>query len=176
MRIEVVAWLDHPSLRAGLLEIHPEGEDAQATKRNVELNPNENHRFASSVYNNDPKGIGHNMGMLDGNGGWCAAYKHVGEWYVMDTGMVRMITGVVTQPRGNALHQMFTEYKVLVSDEPHGPFKYVDDGFVFKGNTAWTHGKVENVFAEPVMGRYVRIELVSFSNHPCMRAGVLVGE
>jgi hypothetical protein len=90
----------------------------------------------------------------------------------MDTGSVRKIMGVVTQPRGDE-NQMVTSYTVSVSDD-NLTWKDVDGGVTFTGNVVGSdrNVKVQNEFAAAVQARYVRINVVSWDGHLSMRAGV----
>ena len=168
VRIEVVEWSGgHPSMRAGLVTV-------PTPKPYFEFNPNDHYRSSSGAYDNHVKGHGCNAPMLDSaSGAWCAPRGRIGDWIQMDLGRVETVAGVVTQAR-RGHDQMVTSYTVHVSDAANGPFDVVDDGFVFPGNVAIGEGKAERVFSHPVKARFVRIQVVTYANHPSMRAAVLL--
>jgi hypothetical protein len=78
VKIEPVEWNEYPSLRAGLLEI-PNPEPS----REFVLDPNDNSRSASSVWDDARLGTTHNSGSLDSADAWCARNNRVGEWVVV---------------------------------------------------------------------------------------------
>ena len=168
VRIEVVEWSGgHPSMRAGLVTV-------PTPKPYFEFNPNDHYRSSSGSYDNHVKGHGCNAPMLDSSReAWCAPRRRIGDWIQMDLGRVETVAGVVTQARRGS-DQMVTSYTVHVSDAANGPFDVVDDGFVFPGNVAIGEGKAERVFSHPVKARFVRIQVVTYANHPSMRAAVLL--
>ena len=165
VRIEVVSWNQHISMRAGLMYKPKDGETYM-------INPDEGSRHYSSVHGNQAPGTGHARSALNSEQGWSAARNAAGEWMTMDSGTVQTIAGVTMQSRRNN-DQMVRAFKVLVSNQPDSNFTYVDEGRMFVGNTI--RNSVEKVkFADPVSARYVRIEVHMWNQHITMRAGLLV--
>eukprot|EP00960_Hanusia_phi_P074325 768213-Hanusia_phi.AAC.3 len=127
----------------------------------------------SSVLGNDASGEGNGRGRLNSKQGWSSLKNEVGQFMVLDTGMVQSIVGVVTQGRHDA-NQWVTSYSVQVSEDGLS-WKDVHCGRVFPANGD-RDSKVKTVFGYPVRARYVMIEPQSWFGHMSMRAGVLLCE
>ena len=172
VRIEVVAWIGHISMRAGLVVV-PETDP----ETHVTINPNENYRTSSSVYEGGVQGAWYNRGSLDSNSGWAAKYARLGEWHQIDLGSNHAlnVSGIVSQNRRDSPWQFVSKYKVLVSHDADGPWEYVDEQFVFDGATSRGDGRVVRKFSQPVAARHVRVEVAEFGGgHPAGRFGVLI--
>ena len=110
----------------------------------------------------------------------------LGEWLLIDAGVVRTVAGVATQGRGDGSNdQWVSSFKVSVSVDNTtwtavdggatlGCFLSPGCGATFVGNTD-TDTVVKNKFSGVVHARYVRIEVVTWEQHIAMRAALLLG-
>jgi len=129
--------------------------------------PYTQHQY-STIYDNDAIGGGHGSGRLDGVA-WSARECDQNQWFQLDAGSPRLITGVVTLGRRNYA-QWVTQFTVSMSmDEKQ--WTLVDGGSVFRGNTD-QQTPVTNTFTVPIKARYVRIHPVAWFGHISMRAGL----
>ena len=77
-----------------------------------------------------------------------------GQWWQMEAGSVKRTSAVVTQGRKRVKHNQYVKsYKARVSRDGHS-WTEVDNGKVFKANTAANDEKVENKFAASVTARF----------------------
>ena len=134
--------------------------------------PDYSHSSASSVWNSDAMGHSHGKGRLHSNQAWSARVNHAGQWWQMDLGKTKVISGVVTQGR-TSHNQYVRSYKVQTSSDGSS-WADVDNGKTVTANTAASNAKVENRFALRVSARYVRIVVQTWNRHISMRAAVLV--
>ena len=133
----------------------------------------------SSAWVNDPVGQSHGTGMLDSNQGWSSACQNNDkacgrkQWWQMDVGDVKLVSGVVTQARTQ--HDQYVKaFKVDVSSDGD-TWTPVDGGFIFQGNTAGNNNNRNYAkFAAGVKARYVRIKPWEWNRHISMRAAVLL--
>ena len=128
---------------------------------------------ASSVYASNAIGHSHGKGRLDSDQAWSAQNNAVGQWWQMDLGSTKSISGVVTQGR-TAHNQYVTGYKVKVSSDA-STWTDVDGGKTFTANIAANNDKVKNTFGSAVNGRYVRLMVQTWNGHLSMRAAVITG-
>ena len=141
--------------------------------RHVRLNPDDSTRAKSCVASNSAPGTGNDQGQLNSDAAWISCANDNQQWYVIDVGDTRTITGVATQSRRGSA-QRVTKFLVSTADSPTGPWTYVNNGTVFDGNRYDSTDHIEdNVFAHPVEARFVRIEPTAWNQHISMRAGVL---
>lgn len=108
----------------------------------------------STVYANDPIGVGHGSGRLGSNQAWSASSPVPGEWMQFDLSEQQVISGVVTQGRRSAW-QWVTSFQVSVSDDGSG-WQRIDCGTTFQGNRDM-ETQVYTYFSAPVKARYLRI-------------------
>jgi hypothetical protein len=112
-------------------------------------------------------------GRLGSRTGWLAGANDNGEWMQFDTGFIQSILGIVTQGRMDT-EAWVKSYKVAVSKD-ETTWTWVGCGTVFDANV--DHGtRVENLFFESVLARYVRIYPLTWKNSIAMRAGAIVCE
>lgn len=134
-------------------------------------------RKASSVWSGESMGAGHGRGTLDSEQAWSSQRNESGQWYEVDLGQDKMVTGLVTRGRGDA-DQWVTAYKVFVASSSattENDWEWVDDERVFGGN--WDRNtKVFADFDEPVVARYVRVYPTSWEGHMSLRFDVRVAE
>ena len=146
--------------------------------KDVIVNPEYDKHSASSIYNNDSIGVAHGRGRLNSIQGWSPADYNRNQWYQIDLSSEQKIIGLVTQGRGD-LPQYVKSYKVKVSIDGN-TWTYVDNGRIFKGNNEKTVDnpdlEVRTKFTNPIISRYVRVYPVTYSGHPTMRIGVIIGE
>ena len=112
-------------------------------------------------------------GRLGSKTGWIAGSNDVGEWMQFDTGFVQSILGVVTQGRRDQ-EAWVTTFKVAVSKDSK-TWDWIGCGRVFDGNID-RNTRLENLFFEPVLARYVRIYPETWKNGIGLRAGAVVCE
>jgi hypothetical protein len=100
------------------------------------LNPDLEHRQASSTYSENI--AAHGNSMLNIGGAWCAKHKVPGEWLQLDAGKAMEVSGVVLQGRNAHGHgnqkgkdyQWAKQIKVTVSLDGD-TWSEVDDGKIF---------------------------------------------
>jgi len=170
VRIYVKTFYQHPSMRADILVT--EGIiDGKAAVPGVPLyysNPPESARTYSSIWVNDKPGVKHGRSCLNSPQAWSAGQKKAGEWMQIDMGEVLTVAGTVVQGRKD-LAQYVSKYTVATSV----------DGKNFTNVTGEYNGQrgtVKNLFTDrtTIKARYVRIYVKTYSEHPSMRAAVLV--
>jgi hypothetical protein len=168
VRVVVQTWNRHISMRAAVLVCQSQGNGCANTK--IE-SPDYSHSSASTVHAGNAMGHSHGKGRLDSDQAWSAGTNAAGQWWQMDLGVNREVSGVVTQGR-TAANQYVKSYKVQISHDGT-TFEDVDGGHVFTANTASNNVKVENVFASSVNTRYVRIVVQTWNAWISMRAAVV---
>ena len=136
----------------------------------VELNPAEERRFYSSVYNNDRAGEGHRRSMLDSPQAWSAATNKIGEWIVLDLGAIQSVAGVVTQGRGDKYVQYVNTFNVEYSIYRSWTWSSVPGLFAASAD----HTRVTALFRSPFRARFVKLVVQSWHKHIALRAGVVV--
>ena len=136
----------------------------------TEVNPAENWRSYSSIWNNDARGTGHATSMLDSVQAWSAAHATAGEWVQMDLGKTTCLTGALTQRRAGSA-QRVTSYKISYSTDGDS---FTELNPVFSGNVANDDNIVKNRF-QGVQARYVRLIVQTWEEHISMRAGLIAG-
>ena len=131
----------------------------------------EGSRSVSSIYHNDPNNF--NRSRLSSDKTWAASPPHhVGEWLQMDCGKVVDVHGVATKGSAQNHGEWVTSYKVKVSRDSQA-WHDVDGGSTFAANSNWNEQR-QNVFAQPLKTRYVRIYPQNIHAWMSMRAGVLL--
>jgi hypothetical protein len=109
----------------------------------------------STVYNNDPVGVGHGAGRLGSYQAWSSSSSRVGEWMQLDLGESQIVSGVVTQGRHAPAWQWVTSFKVKISDDG-SVWQAVECGATFQGNNDH-ETQVQTIFSSPIKARYLRI-------------------
>jgi len=144
--------------------------DEKASCSKVTTNVGEQQREYSSVYANNAKGTAHARSMLNSHQAWSAKKNSAGQWMSMDLGQVRKVWGVVTQgrARGRWSNQYVKTYKV----------QYSEDGSTWKDVTGTYKGErgdsgKEAQFPQPVMARFVKLVVRTWSSHISMRAAAI---
>ena len=127
----------------------------------------------SSVWINNPVGVGHGRGRLNSPQAWSSGFAREDEFMEIDIGEVSAINGIVTQGRHDYA-QWVTLLKVTYSEDGKHWFS-VQCGEAFEANSD-TDTKVSIEFDNPVKGRYVRIWPIEWYNWISMRAGILLCE
>ena len=95
------------------------------------------------------------------------------EWLQVDLGGIMRVAGLITQGRSNAW-QFTKTYKVMVSDNDK-TWKPVECGRIFDANVNY-YDKKQNLFAEPVKARYVRIYPETCYSYCALRVGIVLCE
>ena len=129
----------------------------------------EDKRTYSSVWDDDPIGIGYARSVIDSEQGWSAKTNQAGEWIQLDLGEEKTVIGTVIQPQvGNT--QYVTEYTVSTSLDGNS---WTEVSGTYNGRA--TDIK-ENIFSDgsSVRARYVRLIVKTWSGHISLRADVLL--
>ena len=140
----------------------------------LEIDPDDSARSASSVHNNDANGSGHMQGRLASPMAWCAGSNDQHQWYQIDCGSNGKIGGIVTMGRADQCFQWVSLYTISVSADGH-QWEQVNEGHPFTGNSD-QHTRVEHRFTRcgrVYTGRYVRVCPVEWHGHCSMRVGIL---
>ncbi|GBM89158.1 Lactadherin [Araneus ventricosus] len=105
---------------------------------------------------------------------WCAGRKAAMEWIQVDLGVSAIITGMMTQGRGDG-HQWVTSYLLSYSLDAYH-WKYCSDVYgnrkVFKGNID-SHSTQTGYLDQNVTARFLRLHVLQWHEHPSMRIEVL---
>ena len=137
------------------------------------LNPAEDKRSYSSVWNNDIIGRFHARSMLNSEQAWSAGVNQAGQWMMIELESERYVTGVAVQGRKPPYGQWVKKFKVQTSIDKQS-WTNVDNSKVFDGAKFDEINKV--LFDQPVTARWVKIIVQEWVQHISMRAGVLVSE
>ncbi|TGZ63766.1 hypothetical protein CRM22_006732 [Opisthorchis felineus] len=128
---------------------------------------------ASSTYPSSwAKGCSeHNARPFRPNGlAWCAKFKSSSEWLQIDLGVRALVTGIMTQGRGDG-SEWVTSFMVSYSDDGN-QWKFITDQYanqkIFEGNTDSFMVK-HNYLDEPIKARFVKIHTYTWHNHPSLR-------
>eukprot|EP00808_Paulinella_micropora_P003087 g64155.t1 len=124
-------------------------------------------RTPSTVFNNDPAGVGHFRSMLDSPQAWSAAINDLNQFIVLDLGGVFWVPGVVTQGRTDQ-DQWVTQYAVETSLDK---VTFTPVG-TFSGNVD-RNTQVNRMFPNDVAARYVKFIPRTWTNWISMRLAVL---
>lgn len=98
---------------------------------------------------------------------WCGKLGESNE-IMVDMTTSSLITGVATQGRGDVTHQWVTKYLIETSENGQ---EWIDHG-IFEGNFD-DETICQSRFKYPVIARFVKLSVVKYENHPCMRWDVL---
>ena len=172
IKIVVQSWVNHVSMRAGLLtELMPPPPPSSPT---AVVHVLECERDYSSVWSGEHCGVGHARSMLNSPQAWSAARNAVGEWMMLDAGGVLPVQGIRLQKRTTCCSQYVTSFTVQTSSDLVS-WSDVDGGAVFRGSRkADGDNDIRNAyFSEAVEARYVKIIVQSWNNHISMRADLL---
>lgn len=136
------------------------------------LNPPEEARSYSSIWNTELIGTGHARSMLDSDQAWSSAGQNAEAWHhdwmQIDLGGAKYIAGIVLQGR-KAYAQWTTLYKIQHSVNGI-EFTELPETFVGTSDSdTWAYATLQ----APVQARYVRIQPQAWQNRPSMRAGVV---
>uniref|UniRef100_A0AAY4AAH7 Inactive carboxypeptidase-like protein X2 n=1 Tax=Denticeps clupeoides TaxID=299321 RepID=A0AAY4AAH7_9TELE len=111
------------------------------------------------------------------DGGWCAGRNDPLQWFEVDARRLTKFTGVITQGRSSLWSSDWvTSYRVLFSNDSH-TWVMLRNGskeLIFPGNKE-KEIPVLNLFTQPVVARYIRVNPRSWYNSGsiCMRVEVL---
>ncbi|KAF5402961.1 Lactadherin [Paragonimus heterotremus] len=105
---------------------------------------------------------------------WCAKFKSSSEWLQIDLGVRALVTGIMTQGRGDG-SEWVTSFMVSYSDDAV-QWKFITDQYanqkIFEGNTDSFLVK-HNYLDEPIKARYVKIHTYTWHNHPSLRVELI---
>ncbi|CAH8519996.1 unnamed protein product [Schistosoma turkestanicum] len=105
---------------------------------------------------------------------WCAKFKSSSEWLQIDLGVQALVTGIMTQGRGDG-SEWVTSFMVSYSDDAMH-WKFVTDQYanqkIFEGNSD-SYSVKHNYFDEPIRARYVKIHTYTWHNHPSLRVELI---
>ncbi|THD27537.1 Coagulation factor 5 8 type C terminal [Fasciola hepatica] len=101
---------------------------------------------------------------------WCAKFKSSSEWLQIDLGVRALVTGIMTQGRGDG-SEWVTSFMISYSDDATY-WKFITDQYanqkIFEGNTDSFMVK-HNYLDEPIKARFVKIHTYTWHNHPSLR-------
>ncbi|CAH8542287.1 unnamed protein product [Dicrocoelium dendriticum] len=101
---------------------------------------------------------------------WCAKFKSSSEWLQIDLGVRALVTGIMTQGRGDS-SEWVTSFMLSYSDDAIH-WKFITDQYanqkIFEGNTDSFTVK-HNYLDEPIKARYVKIHTYTWHGHPSLR-------
>ncbi|TNN08148.1 Lactadherin isoform 2 [Schistosoma japonicum] len=105
---------------------------------------------------------------------WCAKFKSSSEWLQIDLGVQALVTGIMTQGRGDG-SEWVTSFMVSYSDDAMH-WKFITDQYanqkIFEGNSD-SYSVKHNYFDEPIRARYVKIHTYTWHNHPSLRVELI---
>jgi len=140
------------------------------------LNPPEEARQYSSVWDGDPRGQGHARSMLDSQQAWSAGQNRVGEWMVIDAGNVVRLIGIVVMTRGHSCtDQLVQMLRVEVSDNGVA-WREVSAGLATGLNPNDSTRQAHLRLPTEVRARLVRLTVLAWHAHISLRAGLLIAE
>ena len=140
------------------------------------LNPPEEARQYSSVWDGDPRGQGHARSMLDSQQAWSAGQNRVGEWMVIDAGNVVRLIGIVVMTRGHSCTDQLVEtLRVEVSDNGVA-WREVSAGLATGLNPNDSTRQAHLRLPTEVRARLVRLTVLAWHAHISLRAGLLIAE
>lgn len=167
IRIKVVSWKGHTSMRAGL--------STKAIVNYVTKNPPEQSRTYSSVWGNNKIGTGHARSMLNSHQAWSARYNRKNEWMTISLEKEASVRGAVIQGR-RWVHQWVTKVS-FESSKDCNAYDKVDNGKVYStkiNKMSEKHSELV-LFAKPVRAKCIRIKVQAWRGHISMRAALSVG-
>ena len=174
-----------PDARFAVHEVmlQPKGGHQPSQLPSIErvLNPPEEARQYSSVWEGDPIGEGHARSMLDSPQGWSAGQNFVGEWMVIDAGNVVRLIGIVVMTRGDSgfwphvAEQLVETLRVEVSDDGVA-WREVSAGLATGLNPNDSTRQAHLRLPTEVRARLVRLTVLAWHAHISLRAGLLVAE
>lgn len=125
----------------------------------------ENKRSYNGSYLKGEEGLV--LSMLDSETCWAAERRDQKQWLVMDLGMPKLVTGVVTKGRYGS-DQWVTNFEVLTSNDG----KKFGNGMEFVGNTD-ADTKVFSAFPTALTARFIKIRPLAWHNYISMRCEVM---
>ena len=140
------------------------------------LNPSEESRYYSSVWDVNAIGTGHARSMLDSGQAWSAGRNDAHQWMVIDAGEPLDLAGVVVSARGHSCEdQHVTSLRIDTSDDNE---VWAPVGSVFETGLKSRGGALrrELRFDRPLRARYVRLRVVAWEGHISLRAGLLLAK
>jgi len=126
--------------------------------------------IASDDYNQDHGAKYSRIGaaQVDGKAhGWCSKEKKHSSHIMVDLTTSSMVTGVATQGRGDNPHWV-KRYSIETSENGQ---EWIDHGN-FAGNFD-SDTICQSRLEHPVLARFVKLTVVEFESHPCMKWDVL---
>jgi hypothetical protein len=137
------------------------------------INPHEQERTYSSVYNDNEKGTGHAQSMLNSPQAWSAKHNSEGEWMQLDLGEEKCVRGVVVQGRCSRAMQAVTQFGVSYCIDGVN-FKQVEQAFRYATQN-FDESKDFVFQCGSVKARYIKFTVQKWQSHASMRAAVLEG-
>ncbi|XP_071958874.1 uncharacterized protein [Antedon mediterranea] len=110
----------------------------------------------------------------EGDGAWCSGDNNANQWIQVDFGVLKQISGVITQGRSDRNKYVKT-YGVLYSVDGTNFVDITDDNdavIIFNGNSD-QHTEVTNMLPSAVNAQYVRINPLTWISHVCLRFEIL---
>jgi len=165
VRISVVSVSNHASARWDVLTAADQSKLVPAQPKYLRFNPAITQYAFSSCHAGDAPGAGHCRPQIDSPQGWSSQPSGSG-WMSIDLKSAVKVAGVMTQGRNSdcGCNQWVNRFSIDYSTDNS---KWESLGN-FPGN-ADQDSQLETIFSQPVIARFVRISVVSVSNHASMR-------
>jgi len=108
--------------------------------------------------------------MLDSEQAWSSAILDSHQWLQLDLGSVKRVSGIVIQGRADYYNQFVSQYTVDYS-ESGTTWTRIEGDFTGMGTQ---DVRSRNFFPGVVLARYLRLNVVAWSEHISMRADALL--
>jgi hypothetical protein len=172
--IKPQSWGNHLSMRCAVLALVSSTLPPADFTTAYMINPAENKRTYSSVWNDDAAGTGFARSMIGSTQAWSSQHNDKDQWVKMDLESEMSVAGLVVQDRYYS-SQRVTSIKAEVQKEDGTRVEVPGD---FDTSTRSNNGAINNKqvkvqFPEPVVGRYVIIKPQAWQDHISMRCAVL---
>ena len=142
------------------------------------LNPPEEKRSYSSIFEENAIGKGHARSMLDSPQAWSARHNDPHQWMTLDAGEILDLAGVIVAARGHSCEdQHVTELNIDSSDDGE-VWVPVDNGRIFETKLKGGDGALrrELRFDRRLRARHVRLRVVAWGRHISLRSGLLLAQ
>ena len=141
------------------------------------INPSEDARLYSTVFDNDNIGTGHARSMLESKQAWSASVNNKEQWMIIDLGMQANVQGIVVSGRGRSCKdQSVTEVAVELSCDRSSWIKageYKCETFN-EQDLKFVRLTLSNLKSSSNEYRYVKIRPLRWKKHISMRAGIVI--
>jgi hypothetical protein len=135
-----------------------------------EINPPEDSRSYSTIWDNERKGGIHSQSMLDSISSWCP-WPYENSWIKLDLGKEMEIKGIIIQGRKN-FYSFLKTYTVEYSSNDKD---YIDTKKTYKGTESnYGEKRFYDYVPSPFKARYIKIYPKTWEPYLAVRVGILV--